>query len=371
MRILFVIRDMALGGAQRQLLQLAHGMQRRGHMVTVACWRGGSSLLDELHASNVSVVELKPPTYLSLLAICGTLRRVVRTQRIDVIYGLMPVENMICLLARIGTRARLVWGVRTSPRAVAPLSACQRLLFTLQGAACGAPDLVIANSRAGLDLVRRAQRHGKASVIENGTDTDYFSPGESSRETNRRELGMDPGTFIAAVVGRIEEAKGITLFVNAFATFASSHAQCLALIVGRASDRYKNRLMGLAHTLGIHQRVRLVPEQEDIRTVYRAADVLVSPSYGEGMSNVVAEAMACGVPAIATGVGENVRLVGQTGWIVTPGCRRELSDALAQAKSAPLFVLGAAARARIIEHYSVNRMIDRTEATLEQLRAAI
>jgi glycosyltransferase involved in cell wall biosynthesis len=88
------------------------------------------------------------------------------------------------------------------------------------------------------------------------------------------------------------------------------------------------------------------------------------------MSNVVAEAMACGAPVIATRVGDNERLVGQTGWLVEPGCQHELVAALEQARVAQLDTRGDEARSRIVNDYSAERMIERTEAALIRLIAA-
>jgi glycosyltransferase involved in cell wall biosynthesis len=105
--------------------------------------------------------------------------------------------------------------------------------------------------------------------------------------------------------------------------------------------------------------------------VYSAFDVACSSSaWGEGFSNVLGEAMACGVPCVATGVGDSALIVGDTGRVIPPGRPEELAAACAELLSQPAAQrkqLGAAARDRVVREFSLRQMVEETEALLREL----
>ena len=369
MRLLLLVRDLDFGGAQRQLVHLATGLAERGHHVAVASWRSGGALVGELQSRGIRVIELDSAWRGNLIGLAMQVHRLMRSEAIDITYSMMPVENVVGLLASIGSTTRLVWGIRTSEEALHHLPLSQRALFALQRALARWPDAIIANSESGAALVPSAHLSGKVVVIRNGTDTGQFRPDESLRESTRQRLEVSLDALVVSMVGRIEAQKGVEEFLAAIAELVKSEPRIVAIICGRMGKRYAAVVDRLIRSLRLESHVRLVPQQPVVSSIYAATDVLASPSHGEGMSNVVAEAMASGLAVVATRVGENESLVGRAGWLVAPGNAEELQSGLAAAIRADRRAVGAGARSRVESMYSVKQLVDQTETVLNRVLA--
>lgn len=133
-------------------------------------------------------------------------------------------------------------------------------------------------------------------VLRNGVDLELFRP--VAKPTARRALGLGDGPLIASV-GHLVPEKGNDLVLSALAGLTDA----TAVFVGEGPEQ--GRLKSIARSLGIADRTRFlsVMPQEDLRTVYSAADVLALASSTEGWPNVLLESMACGTPVVATAVG--------------------------------------------------------------------
>jgi glycosyltransferase involved in cell wall biosynthesis len=364
MRALLLIRDLDLGGAQRQLVQLALGLAGHGHEVTVASWKPGGRLGSDLAEHGVGQLSLRTRWRGDILLPARQLREYLRTERTEIVYCFMPVENLIGLLAARGTGARLVWGMRTSSQAIRENGLAIRILFMLQELLACFADAMIANSKAGTGASWKRLARTPVHVVRNGVDTDYFRPLADSRESTRRRLGFTDEERVLVSVGRIEEQKGIPELLTAFARLVRESPAIRLLLVGRVTDKYRTRLDSQLRVGQLERHVRILAEEADIRTIYAAADLLVSASRGEGMSNVIAEAMACGLPVVATRVGESESVLGSTGWLVAAGDPAELAAAIQSAMRVDRDAAGTAARARILAEFPMQRSIRETEAIL-------
>ncbi|MGB5051837.1 MAG: glycosyltransferase, partial [Caldilineaceae bacterium] len=136
--------------------------------------------------------------------------------------------------------------------------------------------------------------------------------------------------------------------------------------VGGGPVAYQQQLQQMAADLGIAQYVSWIEAQSDMPAVYSALDILCSASYGEGFSNVIAEAMACGVPCVVTDVGDSAWIVGDTGEVVPAQDAHALAAGLQRALNALQTDPGRGqkARQRIQEIASIGSLLDATEAVL-------
>ena len=155
--------------------------------------------------------------------------------------------------------------------------------------------------------------------------------------------------------------------LSAAALPAAALPHAFFVCVGSGPRDYADRLKALARSLGLDDRLLWAGERGDIRAACNAFDVATSSSaYGEGFSNAICEAMACGVPVAATGVGDASVIVGDTGEIV-PVRRPDLLSAAwvrlrQRLNETP--GLGAAARGRVVSNFSVKAMVRETESVL-------
>jgi glycosyltransferase involved in cell wall biosynthesis len=306
----------------------------------------------------------------------GRLRKALRRHRPDVLYSFLYVANALAARAVRGARAGdlstlpLVWGLRASnPR----LGLKELPAFQLCRRFSRRVNLIIANSRAGVAYHRgRGFRPPRFAVVANGLDTDAFQPRIEAAATVRELWGVEAEAPLMAVVARLHPMKDHENFLRAGARVAEELPALGMVCVGTGPAKLEERLRAVARELEIEDRVIWAGEQESMAPVYSAVDLLVSSSaYGEGFSNVVAEAMACEVPCVVTDVGDSALLVGGTGTVVAP----EDSQALAAAITALLKLpaekrreAGRAGRQRVLEQFSADTAVETTEELLRSVQ---
>ncbi len=188
--------------------------------------------------------------------------------------------------------------------------------------------------------------------IYNGVDTDVFRPGRDGGL--RTELGIQRESFVIGSVGRLDPIKDHPTLFRAFARLRESVPGARLLVVGDGPER--ERLAGEAG-----EGVVFLGNRTDVPRVLRALDVLVLCSRNEGISNTILEAMASGLPVVATEVGGNPELVvpGVTGELVSPGAAEEVSDRLLRyARNRALAAAhGEAGRERVLKCFSIGTMV--------------
>lgn len=198
----------------------------------------------------------------------------------------------------------------------------------------------------------------KVMTIHNGVDLARFGHGD--RREARERLGLPSDTMIVGTVGRLDPVKDQAGLLRAFATVAAEHPGSMLLIAGDGPCR--EDLSRLVQALGIDGRVRLLGDCRDVPGVLAALDIFALPSIAEGMSNTILEAMASGLPVVATRVGGNPELVEDhvTGRLVVSRDPGALAEAMAAyLDDAHLRALhGKAARQRVTERFSLDRMCE-------------
>lgn len=193
-------------------------------------------------------------------------------------------------------------------------------------------------------------------VSPNGVDADYFAP-PAERNDAKRRLSLPPVRLVILCVGNIKPIKGHDTLIRAFTARPELSKQCTLVLAGR--DDRDGRARSLAAQLGLTDAIRFAGPVDDPRDWYHAADLFVLPSRFEGMSNALLEAMACGLPVVATAVGGNRDVVihDENGVLVKPDDPTELADALARlcANEVKRRRLGDAARRHVLGHFSLVR----------------
>jgi len=340
-KIAFIIRDLGHGGAQRQLVLLAKGLAREGHAISVMHFYDGA-FRTELEAAGIQTHCIGKKNRWDLLGFFFRLVKTARSVKPEVLHGYLAESNLMALLLKpfIGF-PRIVWGVRDSQTDAHLWGILGKLSFRLNCLLARFADLIICNSKAGSDYyqARGYPRH-KMHVIPNGIDTERFKP-KPHQPAKALTFGL---------VGRMSPMKDITTFLRA----AALVPQFKFVIVGSGDQAYEREMRSLAASLGLADRVTWLPAQNDMPSVYATFDCLVNSSaFGEGFSNVIGEAMACGVPCIASDVGDSAWIIGEKTHIFPAG------DHLALAQCMRV-VQPHNPRQRIVDEFSVERLIQRT-----------
>jgi glycosyltransferase involved in cell wall biosynthesis len=206
-------------------------------------------------------------------------------------------------------------------------------------------------------------------VISNGIDTGIYCPNPEAGRVLRAEWGVPETALLVGIIGRLDPMKGHPVFLKAAAAMPRSDLRFV--VVGDGPQAYRHQLMDLAVSLGLDHRLIWAASRQDVTRVYNALDICCSASiYGEGFPNVVGEAMACGVPCVVTTVGDSAWVTGAAGLTVNPNDCGAMAEALAKMcefSTAERFSLGQQARQRVLDNFSAEWMVRRTEDALAAL----
>ena len=226
-------------------------------------------------------------------------------------------------------------------------------------------DAVVATSRKSASYLRRPAR-----VIIHGIDTGTFHP-PRDRRAHRRSLGLSENVTIGCY-GRIRRQKGTDVFVDAMLEVLPRHVGVTALVMGRAAHKHGRFLQDLREKVaraGLQDRILFLPEVpvEEMPRWYQALDLLVAPQRWEGFGLTPLEAMACGVPVIATTVGAFDELVveGETGRLIPPGDAERMRAAVDATLTSPATLQQWSAAAR--RHVEAGFRIEDEAAALNAL----
>jgi glycosyltransferase involved in cell wall biosynthesis len=334
-------------GSTISIAALAAAQRAAGHRVLIGC--RAESMLAAL--ARTAGVEVRPLRFDRRARLATAIVRLVEREGVDVVNSHASRDRAACRRARLAGRlsAACIMTRRQMPRSL-PVS------VLLNGFVA---DRTIAVSRAvARALVRRGAPPWRVSVVPNGVDTArldrYVSPAEL--DTARALAGWSPGRPTVGVVARRKDQDVL------LRSLALLEQPVTVALVGVEPDA---ELRALAAAVPQHA-VRWVPYRPDVLAFYRLLDVVVLPSRGEGLSQALLEAMALGLPVVASRAGGNVDLVtpGSDGLLVPPRDHAAFAGALARllGDAALRGRLGRAARCTARERFPLQRTLDLTDA---------
>lgn len=338
-RLVVLLEDIGFGDTQRYAVQLLQHIDRAWFAPEVWALRGGEELTLAMRAAGVDVIRFSDGRQVGPRALLRLAARLWR-DRPDVLYTLTVLPNIWGrLLARL-MRIPVV----SSYQSVMPRRH-ERLLHSFSAR-------IIANAAVLKCIMTERLRiePGRVAVISNGVDGDHFSPAETSRS-------IDP---LVVCVARLEEKKDIPTLLEAFRLTRAEMPAARLDIVGNGPV-----------AMAAAPNVRFLPATVDVRAHLRRAWVFALASSSEAPPNVILEAMASGLPVVATRIGGIAELVedGKTGLLVPPHDPTALSAALTSLlrDGALRKSLGEAGRQRALTAFSLPRMVRQTEKVLREV----
>ncbi|MBI4342291.1 MAG: glycosyltransferase [Candidatus Omnitrophica bacterium] len=365
MTVVYVVDDLNLGGAQRQLVELVQALPRDRydvHIISLSATK--RAYVGALRAGKIPVTCIAQSGKWSWRTFIQ-LYRVIRRLRPAVVHtGLFTADLYGRLAARLA-------GVRVVVSTVHSVDfdkpsrhvMADRLLRGLTDrfiATAGAVRTVL-NEREGVPPER-------TTVIYNGVNLREFTPASSNGHL-RAELGLPAEDPVIGIVGRLVPVKDHETFLYAAALVRQAMPRSRFLIVGDGARRAP--LEHLIDQLDLRGHVRFLGSRSEVAPVYDLLDLLVVSSRYEGCCRVILEAMAMSKPVVATAVGGNPELVssGRTGLLVPPEDPRHLADAILELLDHPdrARAMGRSARHRVEQRFSLERMVEETDRVYQEL----
>lgn len=377
-RVLYLIGTLDVGGAERQLVELASHIDRRFDPA-VCCLFAGGPLTTVLEQAGVRVLSarirsVRGPQRLARLNALWRLPldafrtwRLIRRYRPAVLHAVLFHSYVIgAFIGRLAGVPVIVAGRRS----LAHFKRDRPVLRRIEAVANRLTDAIVANSEAVRQdtIASEGLTADRVSVIYNGLEPDRYVVAPSP--ALRVALGIGDGPVVI-VVANLISYKGHPYFLRAWVRIRERFPEAVALLCGDGPAR--QALEAEAAALDVAASVRFLGSRQDVPDLLAIADVLVHPSLEEGFCNALIEAMAAGRPVVATDVGGNAEAVvpGETGWIVPA---RD-ADAMAEATIAVLVqpdrgrAMGAAGRRRAVASFDRRHMIAQYEALYDRLLA--
>ncbi len=356
--VLFVIDNLGPGGSQRYVAEMARFAPSFGVTPHVCSFRGGDVFEAGLIRIGVPVLitpfsKLYGPDGFHAL---WKVVRYIRDHRIDIVHAFQTNPNILGALAgkicgtKVITSRRDMgdFGMRGSGR----LASFETKVINRLA------DRIMANSQAALDAavaIENIPRH-KMVLVYNGMDGERFAPPDD-RTPLRKALGIDDDRCVFGIVAGHRKVKAVEVALSAFRRVKDVLPDALFLQVGDGPER--EFLEGEAKRLSLGDSVRFLGVRPDVERLLPAFDIFLLSSKTESFSNAILEAMAAGLPVIATRVGGNPECVkeGETGLLVPSGSPEEMAKAMLTLARNPDLrrQMGRRGRERILETFSYEK----------------
>jgi glycosyltransferase involved in cell wall biosynthesis len=376
MRVMHVITGLSTGGAETMLLKLLSAASGNMDHVVVSLGDEGT-IGPRIAALGVPVhclrLKRNAPNPFRALSILPLARRI----NPQLIQGWMYHGNLMASMAALalrksarrnvpGQRPPVLWNIRQTVYDLRRERWLTAKLIRLGARLSSGPAAIIYNSQTSAgqheSLGYRAE---KRVVIPNGFDCQILRPDETARKAVRTELGIADDTVLVGLVARYHPMKDHVGFLKAAALVVRPHPQTMFVLAGAGVSSIQPELAEAIQQNKLGDRVILLGERSDISRLNNAFDIGCSASaWGEGFSNSIGEAMACGVPCAVTDVGDSAYIVMDSGFIAPPRAPEALANAigrLIEIGRSGRQQLGTKARQRIETEFSLSTIVQRYE----------
>lgn len=329
MKVLHIITGLNNGGAEGVLYRLVTHDKNNEHEVISLMAEGkyGSLLTDKgisVHYLNMSQGK---PSVKSIVQ----LYKLIKTAKPDIVQTWMYHADLIGgIVAKTLGIKKVFWNIRhstfnpsfTKASTIKVAKLCAKLSGII-------PSTIISCSQVAIQPhINLGYKANKFAVIGNGYDLDLFKIDNDAKLRIRKELNLADKPILG-MVGRYDPQKNHKGLIQSLQRVVNQGYDFHLLLVGKRLDLENQELLDLIKNYNLQDKVHLLGQRKDIPSIMNALDIhILSSSYGEGFPNVIAEAMACGTPCIATDVGDADIIINNYGIVVNPSDNKELADSI-------------------------------------------
>jgi len=370
--IAHLITELNRGGAEQMLYKLVCRINKEKLRPIVISMTDKGFIGRRIHAKGIPVfelgMELGRPTAKGAARLFGLLRK----ESVEIIQSwLYHADFLGLMVGKLARIRRIVWGIRCSDMDLANYRRLTYFVVKANAVLSNFVDAIVVNSVRGKAFHSSCgYNHKKMVMIPNGFDLEEFRPEPTAKKWLLGKLGLPDNVFLVGMVGRFDPMKDHETFLRAASLLGKRNPWVHFVMVGKDMLPQNPALSPFLNS-NLKERIHLLGPQEEMCRITASFDIATSSSaYGEGFSNTIGEAMACGVPCAVTDVGDSARIVGDTGFVVPPRSPEALARAWAQLLDLGRegrMALGEKARSRIRERYEIGEVAERFEKLYESL----
>ena len=363
--LLLCIRSLDIGGAERQFIELVKHINKSKFDVTVCSMYGGVQEDVVKKIEGIRYINLAKKGRFDIYFFSKKYKKLIKDTQPDIIYSFMGEANIFSFFLR-SRDTKIVWGFRASDMDLKNYGFVSRILFYIQKIFSKKVDLIISNSKASINYHKSMGFDmSRAVVIYNGIDTDRFIPKKEYKREFYNRYMIPKDYIIIGLVARVDPMKGYIIFAKSVKKLLEKYSNIIFIAVGSGDSNIKSECEKIIGNKILNRKFFWLSPVKDVEIIYNGIDILVSSSiYGEGFSNSIAEAMSCGVPCVVTDVGDSAIIVGDTGIVVKKADVDALEKGIEDMINRDFKSLGARARDRILENFTIENMVKKTEAEI-------
>lgn len=376
LRILHIINDLSIGGAEMMLYRLlSHKSRERFDPVVISLMDRGV-LRERIEELGIPVYSAGMKPGLPSPASIWRLLKLARRLRPDLIQGWLYHGSLAAQIASLvlPKKPPVLWSIHCSIYSLAfekKLTAAVVRLCALMSRMASNIIFVSRTSRTQHEAL--GYRVEPSCIVPNGIDTAQFAADAEARVTVRSELNLASHVPLIGVINRYHSMKDYPNFLRAAQQIATRYPEVHFLLAGRDVDAENRVLTELIRTLGLTAQTHLLGERTDIASLVASLDIFcLSSSHGESFPIIVGEAMSSEVPCVVTDVGDAAWMVSETENVAPPRDASALAAAcvaLLDLGPAGRRTLGRAARTRVMDLFSLSSVVARYEELYESVIA--
>lgn len=371
MIVLAVIGNLGYGGAERQLIELSNAIDKNKcefHIAVLSDHKPLASFMEEKECR----LHVIPKKNAYDFAVVIKLFRLIKKLNADIVQGFLIDAEIAARLAGFFTQKPVIGSERNSTHVYKKIHSLLLKLTKNMIVCC------VANNHAGVTFHKNYFKlpESKYRVIHNGVNIQRFHPRKA--EELRTEVGLSPKDRVVGIFGSFKRQKNHELFFRGMKRVVDGNENIKVVVVGsriqegdESNDSYGKMIYNLVDILDIRNHCIFLGSREDVERYYNLCDVTVLTSLFEGTPNVALESMACGVPVVATDVGDNAVVIPhkKAGFIF------KLGDELALAEYVSRLIgderlrkkYAEEARTWVLEKFSIQRMTERYLAVYDEV----
>lgn len=360
-----IISGLSIGGAEMMLYKLISGTDKQKFMhIVIALVAGSDEMKDRIKALDIPVYSLgiKRSSLFSLIRIYKLIR-LIREHKPDIIQGWMYHGNLAATLVSIYAigHPSIVWNIRHSLYDLSYEKRSTRWVIQLNRLFSRRPKAIIYNSNLSRKQHEAFGLHShRSQMIPNGIEHQKYVMSSERIQDIRFSLNIPFSAIVVGHVARFHPMKDHQGLLQAAVEITQKYQEVHFVLVGREITKDNNLMTSLIPS-EMKNRFHLLGERNDIPALMNSMDVFCQSSWSEAWPNVLGEAMAAGVPCVATNVGDSADIIGETGIVVPP---RDTDALMAGIEKLIMMTpeqrrtLGEAARSRIKLNYDLDLIVD-------------